>query len=251
MGVALMKSEPDMVFGRTNSTQSRIMDALRSGDHETLRDHLATLNPIEFDFMFPGDKEREELGAHILASGDPEAIKLAQEHDAVITPEGLNTALENAVLANDSRSAAVLLNSGADLNAQNGRLRTLMENSPNPAMQAAVDPEQRNAVANDQHRFDDPGNVIEDVSRNRYYMAAGQKKVESHEAMGHTPLDTLHEMANIDGDNPMIINHIEGLPADPKRIASLLTNPGHRITADMLDELNDYHTPGTSGPSLG
>jgi hypothetical protein len=228
MDRALKPTEPELVFGRTDNLHQQLMESLSTDDSIAMRNQLKEMDTFTFDMLFPGDKERQELGAKILESGDPESIRLASEHEDVFSQQQLNDTLFAAVKADDPQLTAALIQSGANAEAFGDQLERMIDQSENPAMKAAI-------KGQDESQWEDPGNVIKDVSENPYYSAAVQKTGETYYERGQTPFDiNIHRLAGIDKGQPMSVESFTHLPMDTQKLASYLTNPGSQITADAL-----------------
>jgi hypothetical protein len=117
MDRALKPTEPELVFGRTDNLHQQLMESLSTDDSIAMRNQLKEMDTFTFDMLFPGDKERQELGAKILESGDPESIRLASEHEDVFSQQQLNDTLFAAVKADDPQLTAALIQSGANAEA--------------------------------------------------------------------------------------------------------------------------------------
>lgn len=244
MDRGLKPTEPELVFGRTDALQQQLADAITADDRVAIRNQLKDVDTFTFDMLFPGDAERQELGAKLLESADPESIRLAGAHEGVFDQEQLNGSLFAAVKAGDPELTAALVQSGADPDAFGDDLHQVIEESDDPRMKAAIQ-------GNNESRWEDPGEVIQDVAKNPYYNAMVQKGMETYVERGETPFGiNVHKMAGIDTDQPLSIEAFTHLPMDGHKLASYLTNPGSQITADSLLELQEHHET-IRGPSMG
>lgn len=237
-------SESTLVFGRTETLERQLAEAIESGDSASLRKQLASVDPFMFDVMIPGDAERQALGTKIMESGDPEAIRLASNHEGVFNQAELDQSLLTAVRAGNPELSSALIDSGANPEAFGDEIELIIAESNDDRMTALLGDE-------GESEWDDPGKIINDVAVNPYYNAAVQKTGETYYERGETPFGiNIHKMAGIDSGQPLTIESFTHLPLDSQKFASYLTRPDAQLTVDVLSELQDrYQT--SSLPSLG